>query len=330
MNYKESKKILEEIKKAKRILVNCHRQPDPDSIGSALSCYQVIKKMGKKVSVISPSDLSKNLNFLPFIETIKIIDYDKFDFSPFDLFICLDSSSWKMVTGLEGSKKPDIAIIVIDHHKTNERYGKINLVDDRVKSTGELLYMVFEDWGANINESIATTLLTGIIGDTGAFQYPGVNAKTFDIAKSLMVKGADKDKIINKIFRSNELNLVKFWGEVLRNMELDSEDRFVWSAIPYETFERFGKPESARESSASLFSEVVEGTDFGMIMIEQQKNKLSVSLRSRTGFDTSKISVPLGGGGHVYASGAKVEGLSFEKAVEKVLQTARKFAKKGS
>ena len=37
MNYKESAKILEEIKRAKYILVNCHRNPDPDSVASALA-----------------------------------------------------------------------------------------------------------------------------------------------------------------------------------------------------------------------------------------------------------------------------------------------------
>ena len=81
------------------------------------------------------------------------------------------------------------------------------------------------------------------------------------------------------------------------------------------------------ESSANLFGEIVADTDFGMIMTEQEKNILSVSFRSRIGFDTSAIAKELGGGGHVYASGAKVEGLSFSKAVEKVLQTARKYAR---
>ena len=51
MNYPKSKEILEEIKKAQKILVNCHRSPDADSVGSALATYLVLTKMGKDIKV---------------------------------------------------------------------------------------------------------------------------------------------------------------------------------------------------------------------------------------------------------------------------------------
>lgn len=63
-------------------------------------------------------------------------------------------------------------------------------------------------------------------------------------------------------------------------------------------------------------------------MIEEEKGTLNVSLRSRTGLDVSRIAVDLGGGGHRYASGGAVKGLQFNEAVEKVLEVARKYAKK--
>jgi phosphoesterase RecJ-like protein len=108
---------------------------------------------------------------------------------------------------------------------------------------------------------------------------------------------------------------------------LDPEGRFVWVALPYETFKKFGKPQLARESAASLFAQVVRDTDFGFFAVEQEENVLSVSFRSRTGFNTSKIAYDLGGGGHIYASGAKIIGLPYEAAVEKLLETVRKFVK---
>ena len=52
MNYKKSKEILEKIKGSEKILVNCHRNPDPDSIGSALAMKEVLKKMGKEVEIM--------------------------------------------------------------------------------------------------------------------------------------------------------------------------------------------------------------------------------------------------------------------------------------
>ena len=330
MNYKESKNILAEIKKAKRILLNCHRGPDPDSIGSALALYEVLKAMNKKVTVVCASnELFENVSFLNNYSKIKKgVDFSTLDFSKYGLLITLDSSSWKMVTGDGNVPIPNIPLAVIDHHKTNPGYGTINLVDDKVNSVGELLYMVFEDWGVELNHHIATDLLTGIIGDTGAFRFPGSNETTFKIAGELMGLGADKDKIIFQIYRSEPFNLIKFYGEVLSRLNLDLRGKFVWTAVPYEKYKTLGKPAGAKESAASLFAQIVEGTEFGFIAVETEKDKLAVSFRSRTGFDTSIIAEELGGGGHIYASACTIEGLPFDKAVIKVLAVARKYAKK--
>src|SRR4030042_6555005 len=174
MNYQESKQILEEIKSAKNIVINCHRGPDPDSIGSALAMYRVLKNMGKNVEVICPSsELYESLNYLPdYKEIQKNIDFSTFDFSKFDLFITLDSSSFDMVSGHKNTQIPKIKIINIDHHLTGTKYGYINLIDDILTSTGELLYRIIKDWEIEIDIPIANYLMAAIVGDTGAFRFP--------------------------------------------------------------------------------------------------------------------------------------------------------------
>src|SRR4030042_2213848 len=168
MNYQESVQILEEIKLAKNILVNCHRGPDPDSIGSALAMYRVLANMGKKVEVICPSsELYESLSYFTDYKVIqKNVDFSKFDFSKFDLFITLDSSSWDMVSAKKDSPIPKIRIIVIDHHLTGIRYGFINLIDDKVTSTGELLYRIIKDLSLNVDSDTANYLMAAIVGDT--------------------------------------------------------------------------------------------------------------------------------------------------------------------
>lgn len=330
MNYPESQLILEEIKKAKRILLNCHRSPDSDSIGSTLAMRQVLIELGKEVEIICPSDeLPKNLSYLSGFETIKTsIDFEKFDYSQFDLLLTLDSSSWDQVTGIKNFVTPKIKVLTIDHHVSNAKYGEINLLDGEITSVGELLFWVFEDWNVKISKSIADCLMSAIIGDTGALRYPGANEKTFLAVSELMKLGGDKDRAIHVLYRSEPFELVKFYGEALSRAQIDNEYKFVWSAIPYEVYEKLSKPSQAKESAAGLFTQIVEGTDFGFIALEQEKGKLGVSFRSRTGVDTSKMAVELDGGGHIYASGAKVEGLPFEEAVEKVLEVCRKYANK--
>jgi phosphoesterase RecJ-like protein len=326
MNYKESAKILEEIKKADKILINCHRGPDSDSVGSALALSQVLKAMDKNVLVICPSDIPSDLLFLHGAESIKRVNFSSFDFSEYGLFLAIDSSNYSMVTGLKDSDKPSIETIVIDHHFSNDKFGEINLIDAKITSTGELLFKLFEDWNLNIDKETAECLLTGIIGDTGSFQYQNVGQETLRIAASLMEKGADKDKIIYNIYRNIDFKEVKMWGKFIESMMI--EDNFVWAAISLDTYKDFGEYPYAKEDVANLFFPIVKGTDFGIVMVETNENVLSVSFRSRSGFDVSKIAREVGGGGHKPAAGARIEGLPFDQAVNRILTAARKYARK--
>lgn len=327
MNYKESKKILAEIKKAKRILIGCHKNPDGDTVGCALSLYQVLRNWKIKVQVVSPDKLSQSFDFMPYSEIIEQIDFNNFEFDRYDLFIAVDTPDETYVTGSKRIPLPSIPVIVIDHHKTNPKYGKINLVDGKISSAAEVLFLVFEDWEVKITKEIATTLLIGIISDTGVFKYPGVSVQSFDIARKLMDKGANKNEIILNIANSIEFKRLKLWGEIINRMQIDAKNHFAWSAIPLEIYKQFSGAESGRESFASMFGGAIKDTDFSIIITEEYDKSHSISLRSRTDFDVSKIAVALGGGGHKASAGAKIVGLEFEQAVEKVLEIARKFAK---
>jgi len=332
MNYPQSQLILDEIKKANKILLNCHRSPDPDSIGSTLALKIVLEGMGKIVEIVCPSEeLDKNVSHLKGYSDIKKkVSFNNFNFSVYDLFISTDSSSVDQITGQKGFEIKGTKVISVDHHVTNTKFADITLLDGKVTSVGELMFLIFEDWQIVFSKEIADCLMAAIVGDTGAFKYPGVSAQTFKVASKLMEYGADKDFAVDKIYRSEPFELIKFYGEALSRVQLDKKNKFVWAAIPHEIYAKLNKPALAKESTASLFAQVVEGTDFGFIALEMEKGKLAISFRSRTGFDTSKLAVELGGGGHVYASGGKVEGLPFDQAVEKVLEVCRKYANKNS
>lgn len=330
MNYPESAKILERIKNSKNILVNCHRSPDPDSVGSALSFYHFLKKLGKDVKIISPDVIHPNFKFLPGSSSIERVDFSNVDYSKFDLFISLDSSSWDQCSGVKDLDLPRIPMIVIDHHSTNLRYGQVNLVDDVASSNCEVIFNLFKDWEVEITPDMATILLTGIYSDTVSFNYIK-SSLTLRTASELIDIGADYEQIVINISKSNEPKLLNLYGEMLRDMKVDNNYNFVYVAVPYEIFEKYGKPMNAKSEISGLFFNSVKNTDFGIVMVEQRKNVLNLSLRSRTvGFDVSKIAQELGGSGHKAASGAWFDFKNFDEAVEKVLEVARKYAKKTS
>jgi phosphoesterase RecJ-like protein len=331
MNYPESQEILEAVKGVNRILVNCHRGPDSDSVGSALALAKVVRMFDKDVLIVCPSDVPEDLKFLKGSDEIKKIDYSSFKFSEYDLFLSIDSSNYSMMSGSkELEMTTDLPIIVIDHHFSNEGFGKINLIDSKMTSTGELLFHIFQDWEVVITSEIAQSLLTGIIGDTGCFQFQGVEDRTLGVGAELIKLGANKDEIIYNIYRNVGFNEVKIWGKIIENMEIDKEHRFVWSVLPITDYQNIIGIDSAKEDAANLFFPIVRDTDFGIIMEERDDATLSISFRSRSKFDVSEIAKEIGGGGHKAAAGARIEGLPFEEAVEKVLAAARKHAKKNS
>lgn len=329
MNYPESQEILEEIKKAKKILINCHRNPDPDSIGSALAMAEFVGFFKKEVRVICSTKINNQLSFVENFNLIEQeVDFNSVNYRDYDLFIVLDSSSWDFASKMEEENIPPIKLIVIDHHATNKMYGSVNLVDKKLIATAEILYLFFEDCDFEINKKIASQLLVGIIGDSGVYRFPGTTAKTLETAAKLISKGVDQNEIIKKIYFSVDFEEFKFWGKVMEEMQYDREYNFVWVAISNETYNKFRGRKNYKEDTATSFFQSINFSDFGVVMVEDEKGTLSISFRSRTGLDVAQIATVLGGGGHVYASGATVEGLPFEKAVEKVLEVCRKYAKK--
>lgn len=323
-HYKESKEILQSIKSAKKILINCHLRPDPDSVSSALALSLYLESLGIESTIISPDPISKNLQFLKGANSILNINYDDINFPDYDLFIVLDSGNENMIG--DSNFKAKIETIKIDHHTLSDDLGNINLVDTTASSTCEMLYYLLKSWEANVSKEIAKCLLTGIIADTGVFQFHGASDQTFLVAAELVKLGADKSEIILNIYRSDELSLLKFWGEVLVNMKL--EKNFAWSAVKRDVYEKCGKPIEGKSSAASMFSRVIKDTDFGIIIVEEEEGKVTVSIRSRVDdFDVSKIANDLDGGGHASAAAATIKELKFDDAVDKVLQAARKFAK---
>ena len=319
-HYPLSKIILKEVKKANNILINIHRNPDLDTVGSATALYQVLTKMGKKVTLICPHEIPENFKFLKGADKVKTIDFSSFYFSLFDLFLIADSGSYDIVTGSKEIKLPNIKKIIIDHHKTNNFTDvEINLHDE-IAATAEIIYQMLIDWEIKIEADIATSLFSGIAGDTVFFKY-GENAKrTFKIASELLDLGADKDKLIDQAFDSFDFNLIQTMGEFLTKMKKETSPAgdFVYSIMDYQTFVKFGKHRGARETVSNLFARSIKGFDFGFIAVEYEKEKFAVSFRSKKDTDVSEIAKKLGGGGHKNAAGATIYG-NIDQVIGKII-----------
>ncbi|MBI5126919.1 bifunctional oligoribonuclease/PAP phosphatase NrnA [Candidatus Roizmanbacteria bacterium] len=315
--YPQSDQILQEIKKANSILLNAHRNPDLDSIGSSTVMYKVLKDMGKKVKIVCTHQVPKEFFFIRNASQIEKIDFKSYDFKSYDLFIVLDSGSYDIVTGSKEVLLPKMEKIVIDHHRSNLFTDvNIRLFEERASATCEMVYKLLSDWNINIDQDMATALFSGIAGDTVFLRYTENTKETYRIIGDLIEKGADKNLLVEKMFNNYQFLSVKLVGEFLRNMT--REENFVWSAVDYETFEKYGKPKGIRELTADLFFQSVNGAKFGLALLEEEKGKIFMSFRSIKDTDVSKIARTVGGGGHKNAAGGKMNG-EFRKIVKEIV-----------
>lgn len=128
-------------------------------------------------------------------------------------------------------------IINIDHHGGNEEYGQINLINLNAVSSSEILFSLFSSYNnIPINEDIATCLLAGIISKTKNFKTANITPETLTTTSALISKDARREEIINKLYRSRNINVLKLWGKVLSRLSGIRNNQIIWSIVNINDF----------------------------------------------------------------------------------------------
>lgn len=229
----EYTKALELIEKSKYILIITHVNPDPDSIGSALALSNLFHENRIKHKVFNVSDdLPQNLDFIPRFEKItnQLPAY-------FDLAISVDCGTYKRL-GFE--LDPSIPLINFDHHKSNNSFGTVNIVDPMKSSTAELVFEFFKHNGLYITKNSATALYVGIYDDTLAFSLGRCDEITFEKINFLVECGASPSDIANKLLRRDSLAKYRIIPKVLDSLELFKEGEVASIIAKEEWFKETG------------------------------------------------------------------------------------------
>ena len=125
-----------------------------------------------------------------------------------------------------------VPIVNIDHHANNEGYGQIKLLDPVATSTSEIVFEFIKELdGIEIDEYMATNLLTGIISKTRSFQTQSVTPRSLSIASHLVAQGARREDIVKNLYQNKSLGTLRLWGLVLSKLQYEERLECVWSAI---------------------------------------------------------------------------------------------------
>lgn len=309
--------IKEEINKAKDIIILTHENPDGDAIGSALAMYLTLKRLGKEVDVIIP-EFPKIFKFLPCSEEVKKEGKEE----NYDLAISVDVTGIKRLNGFARYFENANVRIQIDHHQVNEMFADFNFVNPDSPACAQTLIFVIEKLGIDIDEKIGTCLLTGIITDTGGFQYEGVSAETFEFASWLLTKGVKVSNIYKKVLQTRTKANFELRKMVMDRMEFLDNGKVTFTYITFDDLEKVNAEAGDHEGLVEIGRDV-EGVEVS-IFLREIEGGFKASLRSNEYVNVSDVCLTYNGGGHIRAAGCTILG-TLEEAKEKIIKEVEKY-----
>ena len=311
--------IKNEINKAKDIVILTHENPDGDAVGSALAMYLTLQKMGKKVDVVIP-EYSNVFSFLPGADDIKKVGKE----TSYDLAISVDVTGIKRLNVFSKYFENAITKIQIDHHEVNDMFADYNFVNPASPACAQILILVIEQLGVEIDKQIGTCLLTGIITDTGGFKYEGVSAETFEFASWLLAKGVNVSDIYKRVLQVKTKANFELRKMIMDRMEFLHNNKITFTYITNEDLEKVNAMPGDHEGLVEVGRDI-EGVEVS-IFLRQKDNGYKASLRSNNYVNVSDVALLFNGGGHMRAAGCDMTG-NLEQCRERIVKAVEKYIK---
>ncbi|MBI4432652.1 MAG: bifunctional oligoribonuclease/PAP phosphatase NrnA [Candidatus Omnitrophica bacterium] len=286
------------IRKADRILIAGHINPDGDTLGCLLALGLALLRMDKKITLICQDGVPTRFQYLPGSELVVSETRERAD-----LAIAVDCGSegrlGKRVRGIFFKAKTTIQV---DHHDFGEAFGEIQVLEDEASAVGEIVYEIIRALGVEITPPIAICLLTSIIIDTGAFRFSNIRAKTFDICARLVRTGVDLQHLIEESYWKKSPAAVRLSSYCLYRSVFSKNGHIAWTIIRQKDLKQFEAQLSDADSVADDLR-LVEGVKIAVVFREVGDGHLRVSLRSKHGINIANVAKLFDGGGHHNSAG---------------------------
>ena len=319
-----AKQIHNEILNAKKILLIPHQKPDGDAMGSVSAFSYFLQNIAKPHDVFCLTSAAPRLANLPHLIKVST-NPNIWKAAEYDAVIVLDSGDLNYA-GIESYTKnlsPQTVIINIDHHISNKKFGRHNLVIPTASSTAEVLHFFFRQNNIEITKNMALSLLTGLITDTENFSNPGTTEHSLKVASELIRQGANFNLIKSWFLRDKPIESLKLWGVALSRLTKKESLDIVYTFITQEDLKERNAGETESEGIPNFLNNTNEGRA-SLVLKETEDGKIKGSFRTtRDDFDVSLIASSLGGGGHKKAAVFLIDG-GMDEALEKVWETIEK------
>lgn len=291
------KQIKKEIKRYKDIVIVRHIGADPDALGSQFALKELIKLNFNDKNVYVLGNATSRFKYMGSLDKDESLDYSKC------LLIVLDTPDVKRID-INADISKFASIVKIDHHPFVEKYANIELYDENASSTSQLILEFILANKLKINDMIAKYLYTGIVSDTDRFLHDYTSKRTFELVNYLLSNSNIKFTELYEPLYMRPLEEVRFQGYIYQNMTV-TDNGLAYIKITDELMKEY-KVDSASAGNMINDLKYIDKIKIWVFFSEDTKsNLIRANIRSRGPY-INEVATIYGGGGHKYASGARL------------------------
>lgn len=316
-NEREFRQIGQFLTEHDDFLVVSHVQPDGDAVSSTLAVGWLLSCLGKNYVMVNEGPIPRRMSYLWHSE--QIVDLSQTTIPrKFSHVISVDCADFKRIGNGHVLFSDDVQIVNIDHHPTNDAYGAINLIVSNAAATVEIIFDLIHFMEKPLDHDVATALYTGLLTDTGGFRYSSTSPKVMAIASKLLEYGVDGPGLSEKLLEQMTLAQIRLLTRALDGLQISEDGKISWVTVDDEDMRLTGAIHEDLEGIVN-YPRNIQGVEVGLLFKVIHENAVKVSMRSAGKVDVARVAQCFGGGGHVRAAGARIEG-SLDSIIPRVLE----------
>ena len=320
-------RLSRELRGGRSIVLSTHINSDGDGCGSETAFARMLAQKGMTVTIVNPTPWPDMFRFLldDDVHMVEIADGGADVVRRADVIVVLDIADLRRLGKLaDVVRSLDVPKLVIDHHVPSDDPPSTEILSDTSAcATGELIYDVASVLGFEITPAIANSLYVALVTDTGSFRFSNTSPRCHAVAAQLLAVGVEPEEMYQRIYASMPVGRLTLLRDALATLEVDAAYGLTWISVPAGATEKHNvRPEDLEGIAEHARS--VAGTRMAIFFRDLGHNRVKISFRTTRGVDANEFAHQFGGGGHVKAAGALVEG-SLEAVQARVIAAARTY-----